>query len=460
MQHEQSEPLPSPTLPTDRRALLAGIGGLAAGAFLASTANAGPLDPPAGPIESTGKTLRDVEPRIAINSTNTPGDTDSVFKITQPGSYYLTGNVTGVAGKHGIKITTSNGVTLDLCGFDMLGVAGSLSGITGTGIYGLITIQNGRIGGWGQRGINLPDSESYEVDRITATANGDGGIVVGANARVIRCLALLSLGESDGIAVGPGSLVESCSASNCGGKGIATGLNALVRGCHTSGNGREGILTEGQSAVIACTASTNGAAGIDAGYGSAVTSCSCCNNVGDGILCTTAAAISDCTARNNGRDGISASVGSTIQRCSASYNLRDGIRLFDPFVADTDGGVVTDCVTTRNSQHGIHVRGGVSVRNNQCSRNGEGNTSYAGIRITGTACIITGNNCNLNGTGIRAMGTGNFFERNVCSSNAQNWSIVANNKCLVVNGVNAAAITGDSGGTSPGSTNPYANYTY
>ena len=55
------------------------------------------------------------EPRIAINTASTPGDADSVFRITQPGSYYLTGNTSGVAAKHGIEIDASD-VTLDLMG--------------------------------------------------------------------------------------------------------------------------------------------------------------------------------------------------------------------------------------------------------------------------------------------------------------------------------------------------------
>ena len=90
-------------------------------------ANAGPLAPPAGPIAPTNKTLAEVEPRIAINATNTPGDADSLFRIAAPGSYYLTGNITGVVGEHGIEIASS-GVTLDLMGFELLGVAGSLDG--------------------------------------------------------------------------------------------------------------------------------------------------------------------------------------------------------------------------------------------------------------------------------------------------------------------------------------------
>lgn len=42
----------------DRRAMLAGIGGLAAGALLLSTrsAQAGPLNPPAGPVAQSART--------------------------------------------------------------------------------------------------------------------------------------------------------------------------------------------------------------------------------------------------------------------------------------------------------------------------------------------------------------------------------------------------------------------
>ena len=40
---------------------------------------AGPLDPPVGPITPTFKTLTEVEPRIAINATNTPGDLNNLF---------------------------------------------------------------------------------------------------------------------------------------------------------------------------------------------------------------------------------------------------------------------------------------------------------------------------------------------------------------------------------------------
>src|SRR5262245_22765217 len=74
---------------------------------------AGPLNPPAGPVTSTYKTLTEVEPRTPISAASTPGDAAGQFKITQPGSYYLTGNIAAIPGKHGIEIAAS-GVTIDL----------------------------------------------------------------------------------------------------------------------------------------------------------------------------------------------------------------------------------------------------------------------------------------------------------------------------------------------------------
>ena len=88
-----------------------------------SFAVAGPLSPPPGPVVATNKTLAEVEPRTAINLATTPGDSNSIFKIIAPGSYYLTDNITGVASKSGIEVA-ANGVTIDLMGFDVSGVSG------------------------------------------------------------------------------------------------------------------------------------------------------------------------------------------------------------------------------------------------------------------------------------------------------------------------------------------------
>src|ERR1041385_1287872 len=79
---------------------------------IAAWTAAGPINPPAGPVASSYKTLTEVEPRVVVNATNTPGDANSVYRITASGSYYLDQNLTCVSGKHGIKIDAEN-VTLD-----------------------------------------------------------------------------------------------------------------------------------------------------------------------------------------------------------------------------------------------------------------------------------------------------------------------------------------------------------
>src|SRR5689334_2327995 len=99
-----------PVLPICAVALLAG----------AWVASAGPLDPPAGPVAPTMKTLSEVEPRIPIHSLP--------LTISQPGSYYLAENITAAGG--GITISADY-VTLDLMGFSLSGAPGD--GITATG---------------------------------------------------------------------------------------------------------------------------------------------------------------------------------------------------------------------------------------------------------------------------------------------------------------------------------------
>src|SRR5262249_23210564 len=109
---------------------------------------AGSLTPPARPIAPTLKTLARIEPPTPIGATTTPGGSNSLYRITQAGSYYLTGNVQGVAGKSGIEIVASQ-VTIDLGGFELVGVAGSLAGIDmnngGAGNLFGVTIRDGTI---------------------------------------------------------------------------------------------------------------------------------------------------------------------------------------------------------------------------------------------------------------------------------------------------------------------------
>jgi hypothetical protein len=78
----------------------------------------GDLTPPGAPAP-TMKTLTQVEPRTPIISLP--------FTASQPGSYYLTANLSSTAG--GIRITAAD-VTIDLNGFTITGPGAGSSGIT------------------------------------------------------------------------------------------------------------------------------------------------------------------------------------------------------------------------------------------------------------------------------------------------------------------------------------------
>ena len=102
----------------------------------------GSLTPPGTPAP-TMKSLDQIEARTPITNTA------SLVTISQPGSYYLTANLTVSTGD-GIDINT-NDVTLDLNGFTIRSTAASA---TGTGIllnngWTDITIGNGHIRGGG-----------------------------------------------------------------------------------------------------------------------------------------------------------------------------------------------------------------------------------------------------------------------------------------------------------------------
>lgn len=327
---------------------------------------AGPLNPPAGPVAPTGKTLADVEPRIAISDANTPGDADSMFRITQRGSYYLTGNVTATLfmAKNGIEIATS-GVTIDLNGFELNGSTGT-SGYDGVTVTATtprnITVRNGIVRGWGDDSVDLLNVTGGRLERITASEN-----------------------RGNGMNAGKGFAVETCTATENDGIGIFAYNGSVISGCAAAYNG------------------------------------------GSGINIFASGAVRSCSATNNDDRGIVAGEYSVVEGCSASLN----------------------------TTYGISTGGSCLIRGNQSSQNGS-----AGIRTIFGSSRVEENNCVSNGTGIEIVDSGNFIARNICAGIDTNWSIAANNKCLVVQAANAAAFSGDSGGASPGSTNPNANFTY
>ncbi len=256
---------------------------------LLAGAHAGPITPAAGPVAPTMKTLTEVEPRTAINATNTPGDATNVFRITQPGSYYLTGDVTVGSGKSGIRVDVSN-VTIDFNGYTVKGSAGSLSGVVGAGLQ-RITVRNGRIATMGGAGISISapniQEQSVAVENMVVSESGNYGINIGSGS-VSGCVVERSgsIGVfintstadssiidsrfydngSDGLNMYSG-VVRNCTASSNNGTGLAVSTAAVI-GCTSRGN-VDGIRIEAGTAT-GCAVQDNTAIGIRASGNSLV----------------------------------------------------------------------------------------------------------------------------------------------------------------------------------------------
>src|SRR5690606_3651981 len=176
----------------------------------------------------TYKTLAEAEPRIPVGPTTTPGGSFSLYRITQPGSYYLTGNITGEAGKAGIQILTGD-VTLDLNGFAVVGVAGSTSGVEVAGSPSNITVRNGVVRDWDSAGIYAFGDTNLTFADLRLAGNGRDGLNAGARCTVVDCIAEGN-GE-EGFEIGEAAVVRGCVAAENAGAGILTGMTAVVEGC-------------------------------------------------------------------------------------------------------------------------------------------------------------------------------------------------------------------------------------
>jgi len=325
--------------------VLVGLAGtLATG--LVFLAQAGPLNPPGGAVSSTYKTLSEVEPRIAVNSVNTPGDGTTLFRISLPGSYYLTGNVDGVSGKRGIVIS-ANGVTLDLNGFALNGVTGSLDGIASeaTFISGC-TVRNGTVRLWAGNGItfNVANASGNRIQNVTADGNV-GGIVCGLSGVIERCVAT---GNTTGFLLGPNSVIRDSqvSSSNAGGTGIQASDDCRVIACVANG-AVLGINTGNNCIVTDCTAQKNTTAGITAATRCTVTNCTANDNPGSGIVVTGNQGRYDGnTTIGNGNDGLSfvtATFGNLIVRNTSYSNSNFQFRIQGVTGAGVSGPTRNDC---------------------------------------------------------------------------------------------------------------------
>ena len=320
------------------------------------------------------KTLDQVEPRTPVNATNTPGSALTEFIITQPGSYYLTANVT-TAKENAISIRASD-VTLDLNGFEIRSSVRftSESGVELNGAR--CTVKNGRISGWGY-GVRHEPGEGREATTLLELTFSDN--------------------QTGVLIFTPAARIDGCTAVNNSGNGISVGASALVRNCVARGN----------------------STGISVGVGSNVTHCTATGNRVDGIGADSDATIESCTTSGNRRGGIRVGPRSVVRNSTANRN-GDPTGLRGPGIAADIRALITGCTADENRHEGIVAQGDSVIVNNRASFNGRGGVEAdaAGIRVTGSGSRVEGNHVrDTTGVGIKAGG-GDVIIRNTAGNNS------------------------------------------
>jgi hypothetical protein len=207
-----------------------------------------------------------VDGTVLINQSTVMATGGFPYKITQPGSYRLSGNLTVPdANTTAIQVLTDN-VTIDLNGFSIVGpvVCSGFPSVTScspvstnagfnpnagvaAGSFDNIAVVNGVVRGMGQFGIILNGRGSI-VRNMRAMSNGFIGIAVNAGSTVSGNTATANL--SDGI-FAPQSTVSGNAATQNGGRGLDVQCPSSVVSNTASGNAGGNLFTLGAGCAVA-----------------------------------------------------------------------------------------------------------------------------------------------------------------------------------------------------------------
>jgi parallel beta-helix repeat protein len=384
------------------------LGWLAAGgaavlliALLTGVVRAGQLDP-AGPPSSTMKALSVIEPRTPIASLP--------FTINQPGSYYVTGNLTAPGAGNGITIAADN-VTLDLGGFSLEGGNAGTNAVTLDAAHFAVSIRNGSVRNWTATGIDMHLATGATLRDVHAVDNNVG--IDAHNASISACTA-----ESNNTA---GVRAVSSTISDCVSIGNQTGFDiqqSTLSGATANSNTSRGVNAY-QATIRDCVAELNGV-GIDA----------------------TETLVERCALSLNSL-GIGVRSGSNVRNNTVSNSKGDGIDVLGgistSYVTDN---VVSQSGTVQLSAIGIYV----GSNDNRIARNSVSGSKSNGINVSGSFNTVDENNVFANGGfGIAVSGLKATVVRNTATANtAGNYSIGAGNNPAPVNAAGS-------------SSNPWAN---
>ncbi|MFG0258683.1 MAG: right-handed parallel beta-helix repeat-containing protein [Phycisphaerales bacterium JB043] len=206
-----------------------------------SSALAGDLTPPSGPVQETD--------RVTLNAQviSLP------YTISSPGSYVLTSDFSSAAFANGIKID-ANDVTLDLNGFSITNTGPGTSGIFVDPNVLNVTIKNGSVIDW-TVGVNAAASMHVRVIGVTARGSSTG-IQVGPSSLVSNCSAY---DVTEGFEVYGGTLITDCTTQNAS-TGFTLYTGSSARDC-VSESSTTGFQMDSNSSAFNCVTNNNSGRG-------------------------------------------------------------------------------------------------------------------------------------------------------------------------------------------------------